>query len=159
MTQICNEELKKYTAWPISLLHKGKKGEICGYVMSRVFNYEQINMLYSHYYRKFFFPRANWKFIIRAATNLAISCSVIRRYGFIIEDTDEVNVLVNDHAEIKLIDCGSFRIGNQKWNKLALKFYVDKFILVYTSFLILLFSCFFPVNPCLRILRVVNKIL
>ena len=113
MVQGCNDELKAISAWPVDLIYIGQKGKICGFLMVRVTDYKPIHMLYGPSHRKQLFPEANWQFLIRSAKNVAASFYVIHKYGCVIGDVNEGNILVNKQGCIKLIDCDSFQVrGN-----------------------------------------------
>jgi DNA-binding helix-hairpin-helix protein with protein kinase domain len=106
----CNDELKRISAWPSKLIYNGQNGPICGFLMPKISDYEPIHKLYGPAHRKQLFPNADWKFLIRAAKNLAAAFSVMHKYGYVIGDVNEGNLLVNKQAVVKLIDCDSFQV-------------------------------------------------
>jgi DNA-binding helix-hairpin-helix protein with protein kinase domain len=105
-----NDDLKKISAWPVELLLSAKSGKAIGFLMMNVSEYKPIHMLYGPSQRKHVFPKATWQFLVRAAKNCAAAFSIIHKYGYVIGDVNEGNILVNDEACIRLIDCDSFQI-------------------------------------------------
>jgi len=113
-----NEDLKKISAWPVEIIVSTKTGKIVGFLMLNVSEYKPVHMLYGPSQRKQVFPEANWQFLIRAAKNCASAFAVIHKYGYVIGDVNEGNILVNKQACIQLIDCDSFQIrgkGEKKY--------------------------------------------
>jgi len=110
MVQGCTDDLKNISAWPIDLIYKGKNGPICGFLMPKISDYVPIHKLYGPSHRKQLFPNVDWNFLIRAAKNVAAAFYVIHKYGYVIGDVNEGNILVNNQACVKLIDCDSFQI-------------------------------------------------
>ena len=70
-------------------------------------------------HRKEVFPgKADWKFLVRAAQNLASAFYVIHKYGYVIGDVNEGNILVDHHAcgtahRLRLI--AGYRHGQHVW--------------------------------------------
>jgi len=110
MVQGCNDELNSISAWPSKLLFSRPNGPVCGFIMPRIADYQPIHNLYGPAHRKQLFPHADWMFLIRASKNLAASFAVIHKYGYVIGDVNEGNILVNKQACVKLIDCDSFQV-------------------------------------------------
>ena len=110
MVSGCNDELKEFSAWPIDLIHAGKNGHVCGFVMPRITDCEPIHKVYGPSHRKEAFPNADWKFLVRTAKNLAAAFYIIHKYGYVIGDVNEGNILVTKKACVRLIDCDSFQV-------------------------------------------------
>jgi DNA-binding helix-hairpin-helix protein with protein kinase domain len=110
MVSGCNEDLKEFAAWPLDLLHAGKNGPVCGFVMPRITDCEPIHKVYGPSHRKGSFPNADWKFLVRTAKNLAAAFYIIHKYGYVIGDVNEGNILVTKKACVRLIDCDSFQV-------------------------------------------------
>jgi DNA-binding helix-hairpin-helix protein with protein kinase domain len=117
MVQGCNDRLKTISAWPTELIFSGKTCQICGFIMPKVSEYKPIHMLYGPSHRKQVFPEANWRFLVRAAKNCAAAFSVIHKYGYVIGDVNEGNILVDKRASIQLIDCDSFQVRGKDEKK------------------------------------------
>jgi len=110
MVSGCNDELKEFSAWPLDLIHAGKNGHVCGFVMPRITDCEPIHKVYGPSHRKEAFPNADWKFLVRTAKNLAAAFYIIHKYGYVIGDVNEGNILVTKKACVRLIDCDSFQV-------------------------------------------------
>ncbi|MFA6363269.1 helix-hairpin-helix domain-containing protein [Methanoregula sp.] len=110
MVSGCNDDLKEFAAWPLDLLHTGKNGPVCGFVMPRITDCEPIHKVYGPSHRKESFPNADWKFLVRTAKNLAAAFYIIHKYGYVVGDVNEGNILVTKKACVRLIDCDSFQV-------------------------------------------------
>lgn len=117
MVQGCNDDLKKISTWPLELIFSTKTGQICGFSMLKVAEYKPIHMLYGPSHRKQIFPQANWRFLVRAAKNCAAAFAVIHKYGYVVGDVNEGNIVVDKQACIQLIDCDSFQIRGKNERK------------------------------------------
>jgi len=114
MVHGCNDDLKKISAWPINLLYREKNGPICGFIMPKISDSEPIHKLYGPAQRKILFPTADWNFLIRTGKNVAAAFYVIHKYGYVIGDVNEGNILVDKQACVKLIDCDSFQVRTKE---------------------------------------------
>jgi DNA-binding helix-hairpin-helix protein with protein kinase domain len=110
MARGCNEELKSISAWPTDVLSAGENGPVAGFLMPRISRYEPVHKVYGPAHRKETFPHADWRFLVRTAKNLAAAFFVIHKFGYVIGDVNEGNILVNDEACVRLIDCDSFQV-------------------------------------------------
>ncbi|WP_292370760.1 helix-hairpin-helix domain-containing protein [Methanoregula sp. UBA64] len=110
MVSGCNDDLKEFSAWPLDLIHAGKNGHVCGFVMPRITECEPIHKVYGPSHRKEAFPNADWKFLVRTAKNLAAAFYIIHKYGYVVGDVNEGNILVTKKACVRLIDCDSFQV-------------------------------------------------
>ena len=105
------ESVLDLAAWPVGLLHERPGGPLAGFVMQRVLGLKPIHTLYSPKSRMREFPKADWTFLLSAATNLARAFAAIHAAGdIVVGDVNHGNVLVSDHALVKLIDCDSVQI-------------------------------------------------
>jgi len=101
--------LARFTAWPRALLFL-RPGVPVGLVMPRVIAHRVIHQLYSPKSRRMHFPRADWRFLVRVATNLARAVAAVHDSGCVIGDVNPSGVLVAQDAQVRLIDCDSFQI-------------------------------------------------
>jgi len=154
-----DEDLIRISAWPVSLIHRAGSGEICGYLMPKVSEYVPIHRVYPPSRLKQVFPNADWKFLVRAAHNLAVAFSAISKHGYIMEDPNEGNIFINRQACVKLLDCSSFGVRVQKRGLFYCTIGIDRLIFSCASLFVLLMSNVFPVNACFKLFRLVNKIL
>ena len=58
------------------------------------------------------FPRANFKFLIRVAYNIAAAFEELHAQGIVIGDVNEQNIKTLPDATVRLIDCDSFQIAD-----------------------------------------------
>ena len=105
--------LKGISAWPTDVLCTRPGGPVVGFLMPRIADAEPIHKVYGPTHRKETFPQADWRFLVRAAKNLAAAFYVIHQYGYVIGDVNEGNILVNDKACVRLIDCDSFQVRSK----------------------------------------------
>ena len=110
MARGCNEELKTISAWPTEVLGMKPGGPVVGFLMPRISGCEPIHKAYGPTHRKETFPHADWRFLVRTAKNLAAAFSVIHKFGYVIGDVNEGNILVDEKACVRLIDCDSFQV-------------------------------------------------
>jgi DNA-binding helix-hairpin-helix protein with protein kinase domain len=110
MVRGCNDELKSISAWPTDVLFAKEGGPVVGFLMPKIADYEPVHKVYGPTHRKEHFPHADWRFLVRAAKNLAAAFFVIHKFGYVIGDVNEGNILVNDQACVRLIDCDSFQV-------------------------------------------------
>ncbi len=110
MTAMGSGPIGALAAWPITLLQR-RTGEAVGLVMPKVVGHKDIHHLYSPKSRRSNFSRANWHFLVRAATNLARAVAAVHESGCVIGDVNPSGVLVAQDAQIRLIDCDSFQIS------------------------------------------------
>ena len=110
MVRGCNDELKSISAWPVDVLHAREGGPVVGFLMPKISDYEPVHKVYGPNHRKEHFPHADWRFLVRTAKNLAAAFFVIHKFGYVIGDVNEGNILVNDKACVRLIDCDSFQV-------------------------------------------------
>jgi DNA-binding helix-hairpin-helix protein with protein kinase domain len=110
MVRGCNDELKSISAWPTDVLHTREGGPVVGFLMPKISDYEPVHKVYGPTHRKEHFPHADWRFLVRTAKNLAAAFFVIHKFGYVIGDVNEGNILVNEQACVRLIDCDSFQV-------------------------------------------------
>ena len=101
--------LDRLTAWPIELLTL-PSGEPVGLTMPRIVGYRDIHQLYSPKSRRAAFPAADWRFLVRAAANVARAFATVHAQGHAIADVNHGGILVGQDARVRLIDCDSFQI-------------------------------------------------
>jgi len=111
MVQGGNDYLNKIAAWPLTTLHTGRNGQICGFLMSKIVGYKPIHELYSPAYRKQIFPNADWAFLVNAARNVAAAFEAIHANGHVIGDVNHGNLVIDNRTVVRLIDCDSFQIA------------------------------------------------
>jgi DNA-binding helix-hairpin-helix protein with protein kinase domain len=86
-----------------------QKGGFVGFAMRLVTGYRPLHELYSPKSRKVHFPNADYRFLIRAALNVARAVGKVHQTGCIIGDFNHSGVLVSKSATVALIDADSFQ--------------------------------------------------
>jgi DNA-binding helix-hairpin-helix protein with protein kinase domain len=98
-----------FVAFPIDVLC-APNGEFAGFVMKKIGASKPVHMLYSPASRKVEFSKANYKFLIRAAGNIARAVASVHACGCVIGDINHSGFLVSDKATSVLIDSDSFQV-------------------------------------------------
>ncbi|MCQ6281285.1 helix-hairpin-helix domain-containing protein [Bacillus sp. EB600] len=109
MTNLKNERLLKYTAWPTETV-KDENGKVIGFLMPAA-NGKEVHILYSPKNRLNEFDHVSLPFLIHTAANIARAFAVVHDHGQVIGDVNHGNIVVAKDGTIKLIDCDSFQIG------------------------------------------------
>ena len=92
-------------------------GNFLGFLMQLVSGYRPVHELYSPKSRQIHFPKADYRFIIRAALNVARAVGKVHQTGCVIGDLNHSGVLVARDARVALIDADSFqfRLGQKTY--------------------------------------------
>ena len=112
MVKLQSERLLALSAWPVrTLLAPGNKS-MAGFLMKNVGRFKDIHLLYNPKSRtREFSPKANWRFLIHTASNVARAFAAIHDHGHVIGDVNQSNVRVSPETGIvSLVDCDSFQI-------------------------------------------------
>ena len=109
MAGLATPALTAVAAWPTGLLRDARTRQPAGFLMPRGTG-ELVQFLYNPAQRLKFFPRAGWKFQVRAAHNLAVAFEKVHQAGCLVGDVNESNALVSPDALVRLIDCDSFQV-------------------------------------------------
>lgn len=104
-----NQQLLKVAAWVTEILQDRLNGKIVGFLMPSV-RAEEIHELYSPKSRRVHFPKADWRFLIHSAANLARAFNNVHQEGHVIGDVNHGNCAVLPDGTVKLIDCDSYSI-------------------------------------------------
>lgn len=84
-------------------------GGFIGFVMRLVAGYRPVHELYSPKSRKLHYPKADYRFLVRAALNIARAVGKVHQAGCIVGDFNHSGVLVSNDATVALIDADSFQ--------------------------------------------------
>lgn len=109
MAENGSDLLLKFSAWVVDTLHNVPNGKMVGFLMPSATG-KDVHELYSPKSRRVHFPEANWKFLIRTATNLSVAFRAMHMSGHLIGDVNHGNCVVSLDGTVKLIDCDSFSI-------------------------------------------------
>jgi DNA-binding helix-hairpin-helix protein with protein kinase domain len=88
-----------------------RRGNFLGFVMRLVSGYRPLHELYSPKSRQRHFPKADYRFIVHAALNVARAVGKVHQTGCIIGDLNHSGVLVAQDATVALIDADSFQFS------------------------------------------------
>ena len=103
-------------AFPLAVVHS-RDGTFAGFVMRMVGNHRPIHELYAPGSRKQHFPQADYRFLARAATNIAKAFASVHQTGCVVGDINHSGVLVSPKATAALIDADSFQftVGTRQY--------------------------------------------
>jgi DNA-binding helix-hairpin-helix protein with protein kinase domain len=113
MVKLQSERLLALSAWPVGTLFIARNRSLAGFLMRNVARFKDIHLLYNPKSRtREFPPRANWRFLIHAASNVARAFVAVHECGHVIGDVNQSNVRVSpETAIVSLVDCDSFQIS------------------------------------------------
>lgn len=114
MTSVDATSLLDVTAWPIDAIFEKQSKQLVGYIMPYTGAREPIHNLYTPTSRMKHFPRANWKFLLFVAVNVARAFSKVHKAGHLIGDVNHSNILVGTDSKVVLIDTDSFQVRAPK---------------------------------------------
>nr|WP_245231202.1 topoisomerase DNA-binding C4 zinc finger domain-containing protein [Zongyanglinia huanghaiensis] len=86
-----------------------QRGNFIGFVMRRVTGCRPVHELYDPKSRKIHFPKADYRFLIHSALNVARAVGKVHQTGCVIGDLNHSGVLVAPDATVALIDADSFQ--------------------------------------------------
>ncbi len=109
MARRASPALLRVAAWPVDVLADGA-GNVRGFLMPRVSAREDVHELYSPKSRRRAFPSADFRFVVRVATNIARAFAQVHAIGHVVGDVNHGNALVGRDGTVVLIDCDSFQI-------------------------------------------------
>jgi len=96
-------------AFPVSIA-RTSEGKFLGFVMRLVGGHKPLHDLYSPGSRKNNFPQADYRFLVRTATNIAKAVASVHKAGCVIGDINHSSMLISSKAVVALIDADSFQI-------------------------------------------------
>ncbi len=86
-----------------------RSGNFLGFAMRRVSGCRPLHELYSPKSRMRHFPKADYRFLIHAAVNVARAVGKVHQTGCVIGDLNHSGILVAPDATVALIDADSFQ--------------------------------------------------
>ena len=87
------------------------QGNFLGFAMWLVLGYRPLHELYNPKSRQRHFPKADYRFLVLAAQNIASAVGTVHRTECVIGDLNHSGVLVAQDATVALIDADSFQFG------------------------------------------------
>jgi DNA-binding helix-hairpin-helix protein with protein kinase domain len=112
MVRAQSTELARVSAWPVDTL-VDDQGAVRGFLMGRIVARQDAHRLYTPKSRRQTFPDADFRFLVRAATNLARAFAQVHASGHVIGDVNHGNALIGSDGTATLIDCDSFQIADR----------------------------------------------
>jgi len=109
MARRASPSLLRVAAWPVDVL-TDEAGAVRGFLMPKVSAREDVHELYSPKSRRRAFPGVDFRFLVRAAANIARAFAQVHAVGNVIGDVNHGNALVGRDGTVVLIDCDSFQI-------------------------------------------------
>ncbi|HEY6123773.1 MAG TPA: hypothetical protein VIV63_03915 [Steroidobacteraceae bacterium] len=109
MTRSHSPGLLGVAAWPVDLL-TDERGQVRGFLMQKISARQDAHRLYSPKSRRRTFPGADFRFVVRAATNVARAFAQIHAAGHVIGDVNHGNALIGKDGTAVLIDCDSIQV-------------------------------------------------
>ena len=101
-------EKLSFAAFPINVI-VDDQDVFAGFTMQRVEQSYPIHQLYNREDRGRYFPNADFRFLVRAAHNLAQAFSHLHYEGIVIGDVNESGIWYSTQGWVKFIDCDSFQ--------------------------------------------------
>ncbi len=110
MADLGTPQLRAVSAWPQGVLLDA--GRVAGVLLPRMdlARARPIHDLTGPASRLRVFPDADYRFLVRAARNLAAAVATIHAHGQVVGDLNPSNVFVTHHATVTLIDTDSFQV-------------------------------------------------
>lgn len=109
MVHLGDHDLWEMSAWPKTLLRETPTSPVIGFIMPRVEG-ERIHHLYGFTSRENLFPKADWRFLVHVARNVAAAMERLHSHGLVVGDINEQSFFVGQDARVRAIDCDSFQV-------------------------------------------------
>jgi DNA-binding helix-hairpin-helix protein with protein kinase domain len=103
-------------AFPKQIVVDGRGGFV-GFIMRLVDKHKEIHELQTPSSRQKYFPKADYRFIVRVALNIARVFAQVHATGCVVGDINQRGILVSPHATVVIIDADSFQVtsGAQRY--------------------------------------------
>ncbi|WP_024550023.1 helix-hairpin-helix domain-containing protein [Siccibacter turicensis] len=103
-------------AFPCQVV-ENKQGKFVGFLMRLVDKHKEIHELQTPTSRQKHFPKADYRFIVRVALNVARVMAQLHAQGCVVGDINQRGILVSPEATVVLIDADSFQVnaGGRDW--------------------------------------------
>lgn len=110
LVKLASADLLKCSAWPIDTLHPAEGEPARGILMPRIQGAVPLHKLYSPAHRRFAFPQADWRLLVKAARSCASAINQMHYAGVVVGDVSANRMLVDPEGNIKLLGCDSFQL-------------------------------------------------
>lgn len=102
-------------AWPTKrIFGQPATGLVTGFLMPRVTGGVPAAHLHNMKSRLTSHPHFNWRYLVRAAMNLALTFQKVHERGYVVGDVNDQGVLVTGNAVVALVDCDSFQVRDPR---------------------------------------------
>ncbi len=104
-------------AWPTDLLYDSPRlasRRFVGYTMPHIREATPILHVFNPRLRAETLPKFDRRYLHRVARNLAAALGALHRFGYVVGDLNESNVLVTSTALVTLIDTDSFQVEEER---------------------------------------------
>lgn len=102
-------KLTPLIAFPVAII-RNKAGAFVGFTMMKFSGHQPLHELYAPGARKISFPRADYRFLVRTAANVARAVASAHGNNCVIGDINHSGILISEQATAALIDADSFQI-------------------------------------------------
>jgi DNA-binding helix-hairpin-helix protein with protein kinase domain len=109
MVGMATPRLTALSAWPTATLH-GPGGALAGFMMPKLAGHRPVFQVYGPKLRLRQFPKADWRFLVHAAGNVARAFAVMHDAGLVVGDVNHGNLFVGQDATVQFIDTDSFQV-------------------------------------------------
>lgn len=110
MCDLYDQDVAKFSALPQRVIFDSH-GKVVGFIMEKITDFKEIHNLYGISTKRKLFDFADWGFMVHTAKNLACAVDTLHNKNIVIGDINQSNILVNNQAMIKHIDCDSYQVG------------------------------------------------
>lgn len=109
MVQLGLAKTSRLVAFPEEIVTT-KANQFAGFAMRLVEGFQPLHDLYGPKSRKIYFPNADFRFLVRAATNVARAVGQVHSSACVVGDLNPSGILISSEATAALIDADSFQI-------------------------------------------------
>ena len=109
MVGMATPRLTALSAWPTATLHL-PGGALAGFTMPKLAGHRPVFQVYGPKLRLRQFPKADWRFLVHAAGNVARAFAVMHDSNLVVGDVNHGNLFVGQDATVQFIDTDSFQV-------------------------------------------------
>ena len=109
MVGMATPRLTALSAWPTATLHV-PGGALAGFTMPKLAGHRPVFQVYGPKLRLRQFPKADWRFLVHTAGNVARAFAVMHDSNLVVGDVNHGNLFVGQDATVQFIDTDSFQV-------------------------------------------------
>ena len=116
MVGMATDRLTALCAWPTATLHR-PGGQVAGFVMPKLAGHRPVFQVYGPKLRLRQFPKADWRFLVHTAANVARAFAAVHAAGLVVGDVNQNSLFVGADATVRFIDTDSMQVtrGGRTW--------------------------------------------